>query len=59
MLKFNDYQYKIMWHVVTQKGTCDIAGVDACIRLYGGTVENGNISFQSPAQETFFKLKWA
>jgi hypothetical protein len=59
MLKFNDYQNKIMWHVFTQKGTCDIAGVDACIRLYGGTVKNGSISFQFPAQETFFKLKWA
>jgi hypothetical protein len=59
MLKFNDYQYKIMWHVLEQKGTCTIAGVDACIRLYGGTVENGNISFEVPEQETFFKLKWS
>ncbi len=47
-----------MWHVFNQKGTCDIAGVDACIRSYGGTVENGNISFEVPEQETFFKLKW-
>jgi hypothetical protein len=58
MLKFNDYQYKIMWHVFNQNGTCDIAGVDACIRSYGGTVKNGNISFEVPEQETFFKLKW-
>ena len=59
MLKFNDYQYKIMWHVFTQKGTCNIEGVDACIRSYGGTVENGNISFRIPEQETLFVLRWS
>jgi hypothetical protein len=48
-----------MWHVFTQKGTCTISGVYACILLYGGTIENGNISFEVPEQETFFKLKWA
>jgi hypothetical protein len=58
MLKFNDYQYKIMWYVFTQQGSCHIADVDACIRSYGGTVKNGNISFQVPAQETLFLLKW-
>jgi len=59
MLKINDYQHNIMWHVFKHEGTCDIAGVYACIRSYGGTVKNGNISFQIPEQETFFKLRWA
>ena len=58
MLKFNDYQYKIMWHVFNQKGICTIEGVDACIHSYGGTIENGNISFKVPEQETLFVLRW-
>lgn len=59
MLKFNDYQYKIMWHVFTQNGKCTIQGVDAYIHSYGGTIENGIISFKTPQEETLFILRWA
>jgi hypothetical protein len=60
MINFDDYKYKVMLHLLRERGHANITQVlDFIQQEYGGYPDGvGGLLFDTEQQETWFVLRW-